>query len=282
MSVAGVLLEYQAGNQLFGDGVAIVFAAPQIGQVLAAYAVQLMLWEGRVPHQVRDQFQGGRPMAGHDLRRNQGGLAAGVGGDAGADELEGGGDVLAAAAFGAALGQHLGREAGQSGQRLGVVGRSAVKDQPHGDQWQSPLLHHHDTHAVAQPVASGYGRDELGLGGGGRHYRPVHGRGGGLKGLLGEDPQPDLTAVQHPFVGLNHLFPLYGQVTAQAGVDQVRVVRHDIVVVELVGPPAEPAHAGQLAVMSRFDAVFDPLYLVLGRWLLAEAFQFLVNGGLDL
>ena len=180
MAVAGVLLEHQAGDQLLRDGVTIVLAAPEVGQVLSPDPIQLVLREGRVPDQVGDQLQCGAPVAGHDLGGYQGRLAPGVGGDPGAEKFESGGDVLAAAAFCAAFGQHLGREAGQSGQRLGVVGCAAVKQQSHGDQGQGTPLNHHQAHAVIQLVALGNGRREFGFGGGGRHDGTVHRRGRGL------------------------------------------------------------------------------------------------------
>ena len=90
-----------------------------------------------------------------------------------------------------------------------------------------------------------------------------------------------MPVVQHCLMGVDDLVPLNGQVAFQAGVDQVGVAGHYVVVVQLVGAPAESPDAGQLAVIGGLDAVLDPLdFLFRGR-LFPQLLQLFVHGGFD-
>ena len=78
MTISRVTFEHQARHQLIGHGVGFVFTPAELGQVLSADTLQLMVGEVGVQHQVGGELQCGGPMLGKGFRREQGVLAAPV------------------------------------------------------------------------------------------------------------------------------------------------------------------------------------------------------------
>ena len=62
MSVAAARRVDQPGDQALGDGVRLVLAAAQVGQVLAAHPVQLVLGEVGRQHNLAHHLQGAAPV----------------------------------------------------------------------------------------------------------------------------------------------------------------------------------------------------------------------------
>ena len=97
-----------------GDDVGFVLAAAQVGEVLAAQPVQLVLGKVGGEEDLGSHLEGAAPVLRQGLRGEQAVLPATVHGQAGADELEVVGDLLAGLAR-SALRQHVAYQSGNAG-----------------------------------------------------------------------------------------------------------------------------------------------------------------------
>ena len=260
--------EHHAAGCPGGDGRGAVGDAAQICQDVGPHALQVALGEVGVQRDVSQDGERVAPGGIQAVRCEQNVLSAGLGSQVAAEELHLVGDLGRRASAGA-LGKHGRSQVGKARTSGGIGGRAGPDYQAERDSRQSLPLKVQNVQSVVQRGAAGHrrreGRASGGVGGASALYL---GLGRGPLGLW-MYRQLDHALAEHRR-GVAQV--VYGerQVAVHVFVDEGGVSGEGVVVVELVGPAAEPAEAFELEDVRRLDAVLGALELALVHVALAN------------
>ena len=168
------------------------------------------------------------------------------------------------------------RKEGQARTSRRVGNRPRRQQQRKSHHRQPRLFHHRNLQAVGQPAVYRQGRRKLRLRRRLRPRRPIqsspvdHCR----PAFLRQHPQPHPIAVQRLLRRLQHFRRLHRQVRLQSGVYPVRIAVKGVVIVQRIGPAAEPANPGKLPIMVAFQPILGPGQFLLSRRLLLNSLDF--------